>query len=80
MRLRRKDDQTKEEISVPDIAMCMGGKCPIKKDCYRYRAIPNLRQNYFTIPPIEKECHYFWQLEKGHKIRLMEEIKETLVE
>lgn len=60
-----------------DIAMCVGGDCPMKKDCYRYRAIPHVRQMFFTIPPREgRECKYFWQLEKEHKIRCMEEIKE----
>lgn len=64
---------------MPDVSMCVGGDCPLKKDCYRYRAIPYIRQNFFTIPPREgKECKYFWQLEKGHKIRCMDEIKENI--
>lgn len=64
-----------------DISMCVGGDCPFKKDCYRYRAIPHIRQVFFTIPPREgRECKYFWQLEKGHKIRCMDEIDHKIAE
>lgn len=56
--------------------MCIGGDCPLKKDCYRYRATPSMLQSYFTIPPIQgSKCEYFWQLEKWHKIRCMDEIE-----
>lgn len=57
--------------------MCVGEDCPIKKDCYRYRAIPKLRQSYFMAPPREgNECRYFWQLEAQHRIRCMDEIPD----
>lgn len=62
---------------MPDISMCVGGNCTLKKDCYRYRAIPGMLQAYFMNPPIEEDkCDYYWPLNKGYtKIRSMEEIK-----
>lgn len=57
--------------------MCVGENCPLKKDCYRYRAIPHVRQKYFTIPPLEgNDCRFFWQLENEHKIRCLDEIEK----
>lgn len=51
---------------MPDITMCKGGKCPLKEDCYRYKAKPSpYRQTYFAKPPYkEDKCEYFseiWQ-------------------
>ncbi len=67
---------SKGKMVVPDISMCVGGDCSMKKDCYRYRAIPDTIQMFFTIPPKEgKVCEYFRQIEKGHKIRCMDEIE-----
>lgn len=37
---------------MPDIAMCKGGKCPLRDHCYRHRATPSeFRQSYFAEPP-----------------------------
>lgn len=59
-----------------DSTMCVGEDCPMRKDCYRYRAIPSVRQSFFTVPPyMGKDCSYFWQLEKGHHIRCIEELE-----
>jgi len=46
----------------PDISMCSGVGCPVKKKCYRYTANPTPHwQAYFTRPPITKDgCEYFW--------------------
>lgn len=48
-----------------DITMCKGGECGIKKECYRYTAVPcEHMQAYFTKPPYAKKmggtaCEYF---------------------
>ena len=62
---------------MPDISMCFGFDCALKKDCYRYRAVPELLQMYFTIPPVkEDKCDYFCKLKKDDRLRSMEEIQE----
>jgi hypothetical protein len=38
---------------MPDITMCTGGICSVKNACYRYRAIPSMRQSYFAKPPVK---------------------------
>lgn len=40
---------------MPDISMCNGGECLIKKDCYRYTATPNKRLQSYISPPYSKE-------------------------
>lgn len=48
--------------------MCKGTKCPMKKDCYRYKAKPSMMQSYFLNPPIENgECKYFMKLTNPKK-------------
>lgn len=44
-----------------DIIMCDDQSCHMKKDCYRYRAIPNeYRQSYFMQSPRKhKICEEF---------------------
>ena len=64
---------------MPDISMCLGGDCPLRKDCYRYRAVPYKRQIYITQPPIvDNECENFWQIEEKHRVRDMCEIENKL--
>lgn len=51
---------------MPDITMCKGKDCPLKKDCWRYRAVPGEMQSYFTEPPYNKQdknCKFFWSVE-----------------
>lgn len=46
-----------------DVTMCPGGDCPLKQDCYRFRAEPLGRQDYFGSPPYDftsQSCEYFW--------------------
>ena len=60
---------------MPDITMCTGEGCPIKKDCYRHCATANeYRQSYFMNPPyklirlltsIQVECDYFWPVSEN---------------
>ena len=48
---------------MPDISMCKGNGCPIKENCYRYKAIPEQCQSFFLQPPYDhekKECMAFW--------------------
>lgn len=47
---------------MPDISMCEGGSCPLKEECYRYRAKPNYHQTYLVdIPydPVSGKCEAF---------------------
>lgn len=48
-----------------DITMCTGGDCPLKEQCYRFKAVPNkFRQSMFMTIPYDKEeekCKYFWK-------------------
>ncbi|MEL6347637.1 MAG: DUF2934 domain-containing protein [Myxococcota bacterium] len=35
-----------------DLTMCSGEGCPLRRSCYRHRAIPSaMRQDYFATPP-----------------------------
>lgn len=49
---------------MPDISMCQGKDCPLKEECYRYKATPSkFMQSYFGEPPYDKkkkECDYYW--------------------
>jgi len=48
---------------MPDIAMCKGEGCPIKKSCYRYGTEPAMFQSFFANPPFNHEtasCDYYW--------------------
>lgn len=50
-----------------DITMCNGEGCPMKNDCYRFRAEPSeFRQSYFGAPPIKDgRCSFFWRVTPG---------------
>lgn len=51
---------------MPDITMCKGVNCSEKNNCYRYRAIPFIRQSYFAESPIKNDvCKFFYPIEKG---------------
>ena len=48
---------------MPDITMCMGGKCPEKEKCWRHNAKPDQYwQSYFSEVPYEKygSCDHFY--------------------
>lgn len=49
-----------------DIAMCQGDGCPLRHDCYRYKAIPSTRQPFFTSIPF-REISY----EEGSEISII---------
>lgn len=42
-----------------DITMCTGEGCPMKDDCYRFKAKPSDLQSYFETPPFSLgRCEY----------------------
>jgi len=43
-----------------DITMCNGEGCEAKNTCYRFTAIPSMRQSYFIESPIKNNgCEYY---------------------
>lgn len=51
------------KILMPDIAMCKGGECPVKENCWRHMAPANRWQSYFGTPPFNEDgCEYFWDM------------------
>ena len=46
---------------MPDITMCEGKDCPLKDNCYRFKAKPSkYRQSYFMNEPYKNDsCEYF---------------------
>jgi hypothetical protein len=56
---------------MPDIAMCHGGSCSRKAECYRYRAIPTPQhQAYYEPPPVDANggCAHFLVLRRGDQL------------
>jgi len=50
-------------VLMPDIAMCNGDDCPVKKMCWRHVAPESHFQSYFSTPPHDDEgCEYFWDI------------------
>ena len=53
-------------------SMCVSALCHKNKDCYRYRAIPSLKQsyaNFYEDIPIGKSlCKEFIEIIKGDKL------------
>lgn len=47
-----------------DISMCQNDECPLRKQCYRYNAIPcEYMQSYAEFKPDEDgKCDHFWQI------------------
>lgn len=56
-----------------DITMCQNNICPIRQNCYRYRAIPNEKwQSYsnFSFDNEKSECEHFFKITPHHKLSL----------
>lgn len=57
---------------MPDITMCRDRDCPIRMDCYRFRAIPDrLTQSWFIESPRKPgaaRCTYFNVLMPGDRL------------
>ena len=55
--------QIANKILMPDIAMCQGGECPVRENCWRYIAPADRWQSYFGTPPFDEDgCEYFWDV------------------
>lgn len=69
---------------MPDITMCVNTKCPVKKICYRYRAIPDEYQSYanFKFDFEGAFCEDFWYCDRKRKnirpLRLINNINKEL--
>lgn len=52
---------------MPDITMCDGIGCHVKRRCYRHIANPSGLQSYFGDAPIKEDgsCEYFWEVESN---------------
>jgi len=58
---------------MPDITMCRGEGCPIKKHCYRHIAKPDELQSYFVESPFDgQKCEMLWSDESE---RIYEQLK-----
>lgn len=58
---------------MPDMTMCHGRGCPVRRDCYRHRAIPGRRQSWFGAPMKGGRCDYMLPIAPGDKLRPAEE-------
>jgi len=48
---------------MPDISMCNNSKCPLREDCYRFKAKPGYYQTYADFEYDEEEgCDYFMKI------------------
>lgn len=55
--------QISRKILMSDIAMCQGGECPVRENCWRYLAPTDRWQSYLGTPPFTEEgCDYFWDV------------------
>ena len=44
---------------MPDLSMCQNEKCLMKKTCYRFTAVPSIRQVYADFKPdANGKCEY----------------------
>jgi len=54
---------------MPDISMCLNDKCPLKDNCYRFKAKPNDYQTYSSFKyewnseSNDWECSHYWPVE-----------------
>ena len=54
------------QTKMPDIEMCGNQECPLRKECYRFTAIPSKdlqAYNYFK-PDEDGQCDYYWDNKK----------------
>lgn len=54
-----------------DFCMCLGKECPIKEQCYLYRAKPSeYRQSYFSeVPYKDEKCEFFVKFHEKSKVK-----------
>lgn len=59
---------------MPDISMCRNTSCPLKSTCYRFRAIPSMRQSYAGFEwDNESYCEHYVQIIPTDKLSLVSE-------
>lgn len=46
---------------MPDITMCVNSECELKEKCYRFRAVPGIRQSYSLFFG-GKDCGLYWHI------------------
>lgn len=53
---------------MPDISMCSNYNCPLRRNCYRYLAVPSDYgfQTYSDFNPEGHSCEAFWDAEGRH--------------
>lgn len=63
---------------MPDISKCQGTGCPLKNECYRYRAAPyKFMQSYLSEPPYKDgKCPYFIDAKGWRSLRTLEECEK----
>jgi hypothetical protein len=58
---------------MPDLTLCNNQGCPLKDDCYRYRALPNPKhQSYTRFEWMDKEmpsCDQFMCIRPNDKVK-----------
>jgi hypothetical protein len=52
---------------MPDITMCSNNECPLKENCYRFKAIPSDWQSYSSFNPVKDNkyqytCDHFMKI------------------
>ena len=54
---------------MPDITLCRGGTCPLRKKCHRHLAKPyRIGQSYFVeVPNKGGKCDYYWPEKREDK-------------
>jgi len=52
---------------MPDISMCRNKECPLKEQCYRFKATPNDYQYYSDFEYKGGNCEYFMEIQKPIK-------------
>ena len=66
---------------MPDISMCVGNDCPIKENCYRYKAKPCEYQSYFMEAPYKDgDCFHYWKMEEisSNTTKKVKKVKSSL--
>ena len=58
------DTHTIKERYMADITMCQSKTCKKRGYCYRYKAVPDRFQSYFTDDPSDPKdgCDFFWDM------------------
>ena len=67
---------------MPDVAMCKsilsdGSKCPLRNDCYRYRARPDEMQIWMDAPFKDGYCHHQITSKGWSRMRSIEECEKS---